>query len=97
MEPIDASIAPTLLAEIKYLYGVLGVFVAIFSVGGAAAMIKYGIKDNARRIVSLEGSRKGMYDKLAAQGESISGMEGRFDGIESQLKMIYQEVRNNRK
>lgn len=67
------------------MYALVGLFTVVFSVGGAWAMVRSGIKENGRRIVSLEQTRGHVYERLNEQGERIAGMD-------SMMQMINQNV-----
>lgn len=57
----------------------IGISSVVFSIGGAWGLIRAGIKENTRRIVSLESSRGKIYDELKAQGKQVSSIDAKVD------------------
>ena len=67
------------MGEATFLNLGIGVGTVLFSVGGAWGFIRFGIRENTRRIVSLEGSRGKIYDELKNQGEKLVSIDTKVD------------------
>ncbi len=82
---MDATIA-NVITELKWAYGFLGLLTMVGSVGGAFAMIKFSIKTHSEKIESLQESRSAIYQRLNAQGESLSAANAKLDILIANMK-----------
>lgn len=57
----------------------IGGFTLLFSVGMAWGIVKFGIKENSRRIGDLESSRSTMWEQVNKQGEGIASIDAKVD------------------
>ena len=67
------------MAEATLLNLGIGFGTIVFSIGGAWGLIRAGIRENTRRIESLETSRGKIYEEQKIQGKQLASIDTKVD------------------